>query len=132
MADCKAVLHGTLIDGTGAGPVADSAVVIRADRIVAAGKVGQVQVPEGAEVIDVSGKTVMPGLIEGHAHVGGDPRQVKLLRLSLQRGITTICDVSANLSGIKLRDAVAAGCVHGAARPSAYAGFVLFGFPKPM
>jgi len=116
MADCKAVLHGTLIDGTGAGPVADSGVLIRGDRIVAVGKAGQVQVPEGAEVIDASGKTVMPGLIEGHAHVGGDPKQVKLLRLSLQRGITTICDVAANLSGIKLRDAVAAGCVRGAAR----------------
>jgi len=116
MTDCTAVLHGTLVDGTGAAPVEDAALIIRGDRVEAVGKADEREAPEGARVIDASGKTVMPGLIEGHAHIGGDPTRVQWLRLSLQRGITTICDVNANLSGIKLRDAVNAGCVRGCAR----------------
>ena len=116
MATTRVVLHGTLIDGTGTPPLADSAVVVRGDRVQAVGQASRVAVPEGAEVIDASGKTVMPGLIEGHAHVSGDPRSVKTLRLSLQRGITTVCSVSANVSGVRLRDAINEGNVRGCAR----------------
>jgi imidazolonepropionase-like amidohydrolase len=112
----RVILHGTLIDGTGAVPVADAAIVIRGQCIEAVGRAADTPVPEGAEVIDATGKTVMPGIIEGHAHVGGDARAQKVLRLSLQRGITTVCSVSANPSGIALRDAIASGDVRGCAR----------------
>ncbi len=112
----SAVLHGKLIDGTGADPVEDSAVIIRDDRIEAVGRAAEIEVPEDAQVIDATGKTVMPGLIEGHAHVGGDAKAQKLLRLSLQRGITTVCSVSANLTGIALRDGIDSGDVRGCAR----------------
>ena len=111
-----ALVHGTLIDGTGAPPLRDSAVLVSGDRVQAVGRAGELPVPETAEVIDACGKTVMPGLIEGHAHVGGEPRSVKTLRLSLQRGITTVCSVSANVSGIRLRDAINGGYVRGCAR----------------
>jgi len=116
MIGCTAIQHGALIDGTGADPIADSAVVIRDDRIAAAGKAGEIQVPKEAQVIDATGKTVMPGIIEGHAHVGGNPAAQKVLRLSLQRGITTVCSVSANLRGIELRTGIDDGSVRGCAR----------------
>ena len=116
MSHPKTILHGTLIDGTGAAPVPDSAVVIRGDRIEAAGKAEEVGFPDDAQVIDAAGMTVMPGIIEGHAHVGGSPRDQKVLRLSLQRGITTVCSVSANIRGIELRNGIADGSVRGCAR----------------
>ena len=116
MSECKIVLHGKLIDGTGVDPVADSAILIRDSRIEAVGKAGDISIPGEAEVIDASGKTVMPGIIDGHAHIGGDGQAQQFLRLSLQRGITTICSVSSNTSGIKLRNEIESGVVRGCAR----------------
>ncbi|MGD9497066.1 MAG: amidohydrolase family protein [Armatimonadota bacterium] len=116
MDGAKAVVHGRLIDGTGAPPIEDGAVIVRGGCIEAVGAAGEVAVPDDAEVIDASGRTVMPGLIEGHAHVGGNPAGQQVLRLALQRGITTVCSVSANLTGIALRDGIAAGQVRGCAR----------------
>ena len=112
----RAVIHGTLVDGNGAAPVSDATVLIRNDRIHAVGAAVEVDMPADAEIIDASGKTVMPGIIEGHAHVGGDLKAQKLLRLSLQCGITTVCSVSANLRGIELRNAIEDGSVRGCAR----------------
>ncbi|MBN1674903.1 MAG: amidohydrolase family protein [Kiritimatiellae bacterium] len=117
----KVVLHGLLIDGTGAEPVPDSAVLIRGQRIEAVGGANAVNIPAGTEVIDATGKTVLPGIIEGHAHVadakaGGATEAQRVLRLSLQRGITTVCSVSAETAGIALRDAIEEGQVRGCAR----------------
>jgi len=64
----KAFVGGTLIDGTGRPPFRDSVVVIEEERIVAVGERGLVEVPEGTEIIDVTGKTVIPGLIDAHVH----------------------------------------------------------------
>ncbi|MEW6356120.1 MAG: amidohydrolase family protein [Planctomycetota bacterium] len=116
MDEYKVVLHGMLIDGCGGNPVPDSAVVIRGKQIEAVGKASEVDIPGNAEIIDAAGKAVMPGIIEGHAHVGGDANAQRVLRLSLQRGITTVCSVSANTSGIKLRDDIESGLVRGCAR----------------
>lgn len=56
-----------LIDGRGGVPVDDATIVIADGRIVAAGKVA---VPAGAERRDYRGRTVMPGLVSDHSHVG--------------------------------------------------------------
>jgi imidazolonepropionase-like amidohydrolase len=65
------VLKGAeLIDGTGRPAIEDSVVVIRAGKIVAAGKVGSVRLPKDADVRDLSGKTIMPALINLHGHIG--------------------------------------------------------------
>ncbi len=112
----KAVLHGTLIDGAGAEPLADSAIIVRDGMIETVGAAIDTPVADDCEVIDATGRTVMPGLIEGHAHVGGDPASQQVLRLSLQRGITTVCSVSANPKGIALRDGINAGFIRGCAR----------------
>ena len=63
-----AVTGGTMIDGTGAGPVADAVVVIGGERILAAGPRGAVEVPPGATVLDARGKWIIPGLIDAHVH----------------------------------------------------------------
>jgi imidazolonepropionase-like amidohydrolase len=65
------VLEGArLIDGTG-GPVRDNAaLVIEGDKITAVGTAGKLARPKGARVIDVRGRTIMPGLISAHSHVG--------------------------------------------------------------
>src|SRR4029434_8635665 len=61
-----AIVGGTLIDGTGRAPLEDAAVVVMTRRIHAAGKCGEVAVPQDAEVVDAKGKTILPGLIDGH------------------------------------------------------------------
>jgi hypothetical protein len=63
-----AIVGGTLIDGTGRTPVTDAAVIVQDGRIQAVGKRGEVTIPQGAEVIDAKGKSVLPGLIDGHCH----------------------------------------------------------------
>src|SRR5437764_10173484 len=60
----------TLIDGNGGRPVAGSALVIVDGRIQSVGPVGRVKAPAGAQVVDLTGKYVMPGIINLHGHVG--------------------------------------------------------------
>ena len=62
------VQGATLIDGTGSAAVPDSIVIVQDGRFQAVGKRGEVAIPEGAEVIDAKGKTILPGLIDGHCH----------------------------------------------------------------
>ena len=57
---------GTLIDGTGAAPVADAVVVVEGNRITAVGRREQVSVPPNANVIRLNGRTILPGLIDTH------------------------------------------------------------------
>src|SRR5581483_7501977 len=68
-----AIVGGLLIDATGAAPRHDQTVVIRGDRIVDIGPMETVAVPEGAEVSDAAGLTVMPGLINSNQHVQLNP-----------------------------------------------------------
>jgi imidazolonepropionase-like amidohydrolase len=84
-----AIVGGTLIDGTGRPAVEDAAIVIRDGRFQEVGRRGEVRVPQGAEVIDAKGKTILPGLIDGHCHywewVG---------ELYLAYGVTTCPDIN--------------------------------------
>src|SRR6266550_1940753 len=57
---------GTLIDGTGRAPIPDAVVVVQGTRITAVGRRGQVPVPANANVINVTGRTILPGLIDSH------------------------------------------------------------------
>ena len=60
----------TVIDGTGAAPQNNSAIVITDGKIAYVGPVSGLKAPAGATVKDLSGKFVMPGLIDSHVHVG--------------------------------------------------------------
>src|SRR5437016_1320248 len=65
------VLKGArLIDGTGRAPIENSVIVIEGNQIVAAGKSGAVSIPKDAAVQDLSGKTIMPAMIDLHGHLG--------------------------------------------------------------
>jgi imidazolonepropionase-like amidohydrolase len=85
--------------GDGAGAVEDGVVVIRGDRILAVGPRSSTEIPAGATRIDAGGKTIMPGLIDAHAHgpMGmGDliPQQNWVQVQALALGTTTIHDPS--------------------------------------
>jgi len=88
------VRGGTLIDGTGRPPLEDSIIVIQAGRIRAVGVSGNVAVPEGAAIIDVKGKTVLPGFIDGHGHLEDFHGE-----LYLHLGITTCANIELYQDG---------------------------------
>ncbi len=64
-----ALVGGTLIDGNGAPPIAQSVILVDNGRITAVGTVGKLAVPTGVTVINTDGMTLMPGLFEMHAHL---------------------------------------------------------------
>lgn len=68
--DLVVVKAGRLFDGTGDSARPDRVIVIEGDRIKEVGPVDRVAIPEGAKVIDLSGVTVLPGLIDCHTHLG--------------------------------------------------------------
>ncbi|MFN8646359.1 MAG: amidohydrolase family protein [Gemmatimonadales bacterium] len=99
-----ALVDVTLVDGLGGPPVPHATVVVRGDRIVAAG--ARVAVPRGMTRIDGRGKTVLPGLWDMHAHY----EQVEWGPIYLASGITTVRDVGNEFDFIPgVRDAIAAG-----------------------
>ena len=61
-----------VIDGTGAAPIEQATIVITNGRITAIGPSTAVTPPAGAMVVNVSGKTIIPGLINSHAHIDPD------------------------------------------------------------
>jgi imidazolonepropionase-like amidohydrolase len=86
----SALTGGVLIDGTGAPPLPDAVVVVRDDRIAAAGRRDEVTVPAGAAVTDVRGATIMPGVFNAHVHSGYREEQ---LRAWAHSGVTTVRDL---------------------------------------
>ena len=65
----QAFVGARIIDGTGAAAVENGVLVVRDGRIEAVGASDSVTVPADAEQIDVSGRTIMPGMINAHGHV---------------------------------------------------------------
>jgi imidazolonepropionase-like amidohydrolase len=101
-----AIVGGTLIDGTGAAPVADAAIVIHNGRIVAAGPRSNVKIPRHANIVDAHGKTILPGLWDMHAHF----EQVEWGPIYLAAGATTVRDCGNEFEFITaVRDAIAQG-----------------------
>ncbi|UUL83923.1 amidohydrolase family protein [Sphingomonas qomolangmaensis] len=105
--------------GADGGIVDDGVVVIRGDRIVAIGLRASTPVPAGAKTIDVAGKTIIPGLVDAHAHgpQGDDevvPQQNWSLLQNLALGTTTIHDPSSQASEIFVaKEMQAAGLLTG-------------------
>jgi len=64
-----ALTHVRVIDGTGAAPRADQTILVESGRIAAIGDAGQVRVPPNAQVLDMTGKSVIPGLVMVHEHL---------------------------------------------------------------
>ena len=80
--------HATLIDGTGRDPIRDSAIVIANGRIAAIGPLSAVKIPAASQVIDYTGKFIIPGIIDLHVHIGEDP--APQLRTFALYGVTSV------------------------------------------
>src|SRR5262245_22601256 len=107
----KAFVGARLIDGSGRPPVADAVLLVREGRVLAAGPRAEVTVPSGAERIDLAGKTLMPGLVNAHGHVGetvglraapelNTPENVRRhLGLYARYGVTTVFSLGGDRQG---------------------------------
>jgi len=124
---------GKLIDVKTGRVLTDQAILIEGNLIKEVGPADQVKghAPAGARVIDLSSKTVLPGLIDCHTHLTFDPTSLgyealgisiprealigaRNARVTLEAGFTTVRNVGANgYSDIALRDAINAGDVPG-------------------
>lgn len=130
-----ALTGATLIDGTGAAPVAGATVVVEGRTIARVGPVPEVPIPDGATVYDLAGQTLMPGLIDGHVHLlsyaGEGFRDIHLwnvltfieeqtlhaaanARKALLAGVTTVRDMAGSRPEIAVKHAVDQGVVDGA------------------
>ena len=125
----KAITGATLIDGTGSPATEQATVMIENDRITAAGRGTDVQVPSDAEVIDGSGMTLLPGLIDSHDHLASfgydlagrwgltEPRSQRHMRIAsvlkqaLESGYTAVRDAGGLDAGF--REAVDEGLIPG-------------------
>ena len=100
---------GTLIDGTGKAPLANAVIVVEGSRIKTVGVKGQVTYPANANVIRVDGRTILPGLIDGHVHLRD--YQVPMF---LPYGVTTIADIHNDTAwSIAQREALKSGRIKG-------------------
>src|SRR6266849_2597451 len=99
----------TLIDGSGGAPQPDAVILIRNGHVEAVGQVNVLKVPRGAERISLLGKTIIPGLIDAHAHV-----QRWAIPRYLAWGVTTVRDVGNNNdTAFALRTEIGTGSVLG-------------------
>ena len=83
----SAIIGATMIDGRGGSPVSNAVVIVRGDKIVAAGNRKSTTIPPHAEVFDAAGRTLLPGFIDSHFHI---ERDYELPRLVLSRGVTSV------------------------------------------
>jgi imidazolonepropionase-like amidohydrolase len=113
-----ALAHVTLFDGTGAEPKTDQTVVIVKGRIAEVGPASSVRAPAGAQTMDLSGSTVIPGIVGMHDHLfytaaGGRAVQMSYTgpRLYLASGVTTIRTTGGRspYAEINLKDAITRG-----------------------
>jgi len=115
----KVLKGGRLIDGTGAAPVASATIVIRDERVEAVTTRAMDEWPQDAQIIDASGMTILPGLIDCHDHMAmhgydlarrwgiDEPqstrtlRTAKVLRDTLAAGYTAVRDAAGLDAGFK-------------------------------
>ncbi len=121
---------GHLLDVKSGKMLADQAIVIEGEKIVSVGPAGAAKT-DGATMVDLSRETVLPGLIDAHTHLTGDPKDsgynrlgisvprealtgAKNARITLLAGFTTVRNVGADgYTDVALRDAINAGDVPG-------------------
>lgn len=119
MASLRAFVGARLIDGSGSTPLENSVILVDDGEIIAVGAAGTVEIPRGVQTIDVSGRTIIPGLINSHGHVGNVrglqsgqySRENVLDQLGLyaRYGITTVVSLGDDREeGVRIRDEQAA------------------------
>ena len=116
-ARARAFTGMTLLDGTGRPPVANAVIVVNGQRIAAVGPGPSTRIPDGAERIDLSGRVVIPGLVNAHGHVGStvglssapegytEENLRRQLGLYARYGVTTVVSLGDDReAGFRLRD----------------------------
>ena len=85
-----ALVKGTLIDGTGAKAMPDAAIIVRDDRITAVGPRPDIEIPGDSFIVNVQGKTILPGFINSHVHWAFNRKN---LSKWAREGVTTVRDL---------------------------------------
>ncbi len=92
-----ALTNVTLIDGSGAPPQSGATIVMQGGRLAAIGR--DVKLPAGASVVDLSGKYLVPGIINGNGHVGPAPHERQVRQYALY-GVTTTTSMASDPDAI--------------------------------
>ncbi len=113
-----AFTRAVIIDGNGGAPIENGTLVVRGEKIEVIGAAESVQIPANAEVRDLAGRVLMPGLADMHVHLVGGWDGISADLLGYQRylnallyaGVTTVLD-AGNVQPfiIQLRNEIAAG-----------------------
>src|SRR5206468_6600207 len=115
-APVKAFTGARVIDGTDRAPIDNATIVVRDGRVVSVGPAARANVPAGAERVSLAGKTVIPGLVNAHGHVGNTvgleqghysaDNVLRDLRTYAAYGVTTVVSLGDDQeAGFKARDA---------------------------
>lgn len=130
-----ALVGGMLLDGYEAGPIHHAAVLIEGERIVKVGRAAEMTIPPDYTVVDTSGRTMMPGMIELHGHLillghgnygewfpwiarQGPGTLTTVMEIAakqlLMAGVTSAVDLGAPLKeSLDVRDRIASGAIPG-------------------
>ena len=107
-----ALIGARIIDGTGAAPISNATLLVTNGRVDRVGSSASLKVPQGATRIDVAGKTIIPGLINAHGHLGNGDRSLPLydqiiqqLRIYSRFGVTTVYTLGDDgKESVRIRD----------------------------
>ena len=140
-----AIRAGRLFDSKTGQLLARQVVLLLGDRITDVGPEAQVKIPAGAQVLDLSQATVLPGLIDAHTHMFNTPRPgmsretstliaVQNLQADLRAGFTAARDMSSHGNGyadIDIRNAINQGRIDGPRFQVSGRGIVWGAIPEP-
>jgi imidazolonepropionase-like amidohydrolase len=139
-----AVKAGKLFDANSATLLHDQVIVIDGERIIAVGPAKSTKIPAGANVIDLSKQTVLPGLIDLHTHMFNTPKPgmsremstllaIQNIQNDLRAGFTTVRDMSTHGNGyadVDIRNAIDNGLIDGPRAQVSTRGIIWGGAPS--
>ncbi len=96
-----AIIGGTLLDVKTGEELNNFSIIVEGNRIKEVGPSSQITIPASAEVLDMRGRWILPGLADMHCHVGDEEVQ-RIMDLYIANGITTIRDVGGNITLLRL------------------------------